>query len=71
MTIKRVRLNEKVHKKLLYIKQQTKAKSINDVIESLVTIYEEYYTAEGTLKVSDKKVLLKYNNGKLVEIKME
>ena len=32
MTIKRVRLNENVHEKLLYLKQKTDAKSLNDVI---------------------------------------
>ena len=71
MTEKRVRLNENVHNQLLYLKKQTKAKSINDVITSLMAIAEEFYINEGLLKVADKKVSLKYNNGELVEIKFE
>lgn len=71
MTIKRVRLNENVHKKLLYLKQKNNAKSINDVISELITISEEFYTNNGVLNVTDAKVLLKYDDGKLVEIEIK
>ena len=71
MTIKRVRLNEKVHEKLLHLKKETNAKSINDVINSLIQISEEFYTKQGTLNVRHKKLTFKYDNGKIVEIKIE
>lgn len=71
MTIKRVRLNENVHEKLLYLKSKTNAKSINDVISELIEISEEFYTNKGTLNVANATVLLKYNNGKIVEIRIE
>ena len=70
MTIKRVRLNENVHEKLLDLKQKTEAKSINDVIYSLIKIAEEFYINNGTLKAENKQILLKYDNGKLVEIQI-
>lgn len=71
MTIKRVRLNENVHEKLLYLKKKSGARSINDVILSLILIAEEHYINNGTLNVADKKISLRYDNGKLVEIKIE
>ena len=71
MTIKRVRLNENVHEKLLYLKNKTNAKSINDVISELIEISEEFYTNKGILNVANATVLLKYNNGKIVEIRIE
>ena len=61
MTIKRVRLNENVHKKLLHLKETTNAKSINN---------EEFYTNKGTLNVTHKKVSFRYNDGQLVEIEI-
>ena len=70
MTIKRVRLNENVHEKLLDLKYKTNAKSINDVIESLIITAEEIYINNGTLNVANKQIMLKYNNGKLVEIEV-
>lgn len=70
MTEKRVRLNENVHNKLLYLKKKSKARSINDVIDSLITTAEEIYINDGTLNVADKQIILKYNNGKLVEIQI-
>lgn len=71
MTIKRVRLNQNVHEKLLYLKKQSQARSINDVIESLIITSEEIYINNGTLNVADKQIVLKYSNGKLVEIQIE
>jgi len=70
MTIKRVRLNQDVHKKLTYLKEKTKAKSLNDVIQDLITIGEEQYI-NGTLKAKNKTILLKYDNEKLVEIEVK
>ena len=70
MTIKRVRLNENVHKKLLHLKETTNAKSINDVIASLIQINEEFYTNKGRLNVKNKIVVFKYNDGQLVEIEI-
>lgn len=70
MTIKRVRLNENVHEKLLDLKHKTNAKSINDVIESLIITAEEIYINNGTLNVSNKQIMLKYDNGKLVELEI-
>ena len=71
MTIKRVRLNENVHEKLMELKRKSKARSINDVICSMIITCEEIYLNEGTLNVADKQVTLKYINGRLVEIKIE
>ncbi len=70
MTEKRVRLNQKVHEKLLYLKQKSKAKSINDVILALITIAEEQYLNDKII-ADDKKICLKYDDGKLVELKIE
>ena len=70
MTIKRVRLNENVHKKLLHLKETSNAKSINDVISSLIQINEEFYTNKGRLNVKNKIVVFKYNDGQLVEIEI-
>lgn len=70
MTIKRVRLNENVHKKLLHLKETSNAKSINDVINSLIQINEEFYTNKGRLNVKNKIVVFKYNDGQLVEIEI-
>lgn len=70
MTIKRVRLNQDVHERLLYLKQKTKARSINDVIESLICIGEEQYL-KGTITAKNKQIMLRYDNGKLVEIQVK
>ena len=70
MTEKRVRLNQNVHEKLLYLKKKSKAKSINDVILSLILIGEEQYLND-KIMTKDKKICLKYDDGKLVEIKIE
>lgn len=71
MTIKRVRLNENVHKKLLYLKETNKYRSINDVIETLLNITGNVDLNTGTLNVTKRTVSLKYDDGKLVEIKIE
>ena len=71
MTIKRVRLNQNVHEKLLYLKQNSSAKSINDVIESLLPIVDASLIDEGIIKAENKMISFKYDNGKLVEIKIE
>ena len=71
MTIKRVRLNENVHKKLLYLKETNKYRSINDVIETLLNITGNVDLNTGTLNVTKRTVSLKYDDGKLVEIHIE
>ena len=68
---KRVRLNENVHERLLCLKEKTGAKSLNDVIFSLIVIAEEFYIDDGRLDVANKTISLKYDNGKLVEIQIE
>ena len=70
MTIKRVRLNENVHKKLLHLKEKNNARSINDVIEALLQITDDIDLNTGTLNVSEKTISIKYNNGKIVEIEI-
>ncbi len=70
MTIKRVRLNENVHKKLLHLKEKNNARSINDVIEALLQITDDIDLNTGTLNVSEKTISIKYNNGKIVEIQI-
>ena len=70
MTEKRVRLNQNVHEKLLYLKQKSEAKSINDVISALITIAEEQYLND-KIDAKNKLICLKYNDGKLVELKIE
>jgi len=70
MTIKRVRLNENVHKKLLHLKEKNNARSINDVIEALLQITDDINLNTGTLNVSEKTISIKYNNGKIVEIQI-
>lgn len=70
MTLKHVKLSKNVHDKLLYLKQESDARTISDVIESLIITAEEIYLT-GKLNVVDKQIVLKYSNGKLVEIKME
>lgn len=69
MTIKRVRLQENIHEKLLYLKRKSNAKSINDVIASLILIAEEQYL-QGHISADNKDILLRYDDGRLVEIKM-
>lgn len=69
MTIKRVRLNENVHKKLLDLKNKSEARSINDVIETMLEAIDEEYVA-GTIPTSNKIITLKYDSGKLVEIQV-
>lgn len=71
MTTKRVRLNENVHEKLLYLKQKSSAKSINDVIYALVQIADASLIDEGIVKAENKIISLKYDNGKLVEIQIK
>ena len=71
MTEKRVRINENVHQKLSNLKEETGAKSLSDVIYSLILIAEEFYTNDGKLNVKNKKILLKYDNGRLVEIEIK
>ena len=70
MTTKRVRLNKNVHERLLYLKKQSNAKSINNVIEALITIAEEQYL-NGKISANNKQVTLEYNEGVLVEIKIK
>jgi hypothetical protein len=59
-----------VHERLLYLKQQTKARSINDVIDALICIGEEQYL-NGTITTSNKQIMLRYDKGKLVEIQVK
>lgn len=68
---KQVKISKNVHKKLVCLKEQSNAKSINDVISSLITISEEFYTNKGTLNVANKRISFKYDNGKIVEIQIE
>ena len=68
---KQVKLSKNVHERLLQLKKKTDAKSINDVILALLKTSEEFYTEQGTLKVSNKKVTFRCNKGKLVEIQIE
>jgi predicted CopG family antitoxin len=69
MTTKRVRLNENVHKKLLNLKKKSQARSINDVIETMLEAIDEDYIT-GTIQTENKYITLKYNSGKLVEIQV-
>ena len=68
---KQVKISKKLHKKLVYLKEITNAKSINDVIESLIDTSEEFYTNNGTLNVVNKRISFRYDNGKIVEIQIE
>lgn len=68
---KQVKISKKLHKKLVYLKETTNAKSINDVIEALIDISEEFYTNNGTLNVVNKRISFRYDNGKIVEIQIE
>ena len=68
---KQVKISKKLHKKLVYLKETTNAKSINDVIEALINISEEFYTNNGTLNVVNKRISFRYDNGKIVEIQIE
>ena len=68
---KQVKISKKLHKKLVYLKETNNAKSINDVIESLINISEEFYTNNGTLNVANKRISFRYDNGKIVEIQIE
>lgn len=67
---KLVRIEKNVHEKLSELKQKNNAKSINDVIKSLIEISEEFYTNHGTLNIENKQILLKTDNGKIVEIEI-
>jgi len=69
MTIKRVRLNENVHKKLLDLKTKSEVRSINDVIEAMLEALDEDYIT-GTIQATNKIITLKYDSGKLVEIQV-
>lgn len=66
---KQVKINKKVHERLTYLKSKTNAKSINDVIVTLINIGEEQYL-HGTIPAKGKKILLDYDDGKLVAIKI-
>lgn len=68
---KQVKISKKLHKKLVYLKETNNAKSINDVIEALIDISEEFYTNNGTLNVVNKRISFRYDNGKIVEIQIE
>ena len=68
---KQVKISKKLHKKLVYLKETTNVKSINDVIEALIDISEEFYTNNGTLNVVNKRISFRYDNGKIVEIQIE
>ena len=68
---KQVKISKKLHKKLVYLNETTNAKSINDVIEALIDISEEFYTNNGTLNVVNKRISFRYDNGKIVEIQIE
>lgn len=68
---KQVKISKELHKKLVYLKETTNAKSINDVIEALIDISEEFYTNNGTLNVVNKRISFRYDNGKIVEIQIE
>lgn len=68
---KQVKISKKLHKKLVYLKETTNAKSINDVIEALIDISEEFYTNNGTLNVVNKRISFRYDNSKIVEIQIE
>lgn len=67
---KLVRIDKNVHEKLSKIKQKTNAKSINDVINSLLEIAEEFYTNDGKLNIANKEILLKNDNDKIVELEI-
>lgn len=67
---KLVRIEKNVHEKLSDLKQKTNAKSINDVIVQLIEISEEFYINNGRLNIVNKQILLKNDNGKLVEIEI-
>lgn len=66
---KQVKINKKVHERLTCLKSKTNAKSINDVIIALINIGEEQYL-HGTIHAKGKKILLDYDDGKLVTIKI-
>ena len=67
MTTKRVKVNENVHEQLLYLKKQSNAKSINNIIEALLFIAEEHYLSSE----HSKRIILEYNKGVLVEIRIK
>lgn len=66
---KQVKISKNIHKKLIILKSKTNAKSINDVITSLINIGEEQYL-QGTIQTEGKEILLDYDDGKLVAIKI-
>ena len=66
---KQVKITKNVHERLNYLKSKTNAKSINDVIQSLINIGEEQYL-KGTIQTESKNILLEYDDGKLVTIKI-
>lgn len=68
---KQVKISKNVHEKLLYLKQINNEKSINDVINNLIKIAGEYYINDGIINVENKKILFKYDDGKLVEIEIK
>ena len=67
---KLVRIEKNVHETLLHMKEKNNAKSINDVIESLITIAGEFYINKGRLNVTGKNFSIIYNNGEIVEIQI-
>ena len=70
MTTKRVRLNGNVHEQLLYLKQKTNAKSINNVVDALINIAAEQYL-NGNTATNNNKIDLEYDKRVLVEIKIK
>lgn len=67
---KLVRIEQDVHETLLHMKEKNNAKSINDVIESLITIAGEFYINKGRLNVTGKNFSIIYDNGEIVEIQI-
>jgi len=67
---KLVRIEQDVHETLLHMKEKNNAKSINDVIESLITIAGEFYINKGRLNVAGKNFSIIYDNGEIVEIQI-
>ncbi len=67
---KQVKIYDDVHERLVYLKREKNAKSINEVITSLIIIGEEQYL-HGKIPATGKKIQLEYDSGRLVEIKIK
>ena len=67
---KQVKINNEVHERLVNLKSKSNAKSISDVILALILIAEEQYL-DGKITTANKDILLRYADGKLVEIKIK